>query len=238
MDNKKAVWCLFDGSGLMGQPWAERGYQVYCINSERADHGVYKDARVEHPLIKYINYHIEPEDDLWMNFWKAGAVLKPGIILAFPPCTDLASSGAVHFARKAEADPEFQNKAAQLAQVAQGLANKFGCPYMVENPIGRLSTLWRKPDFIFQPYEYGGYLPATYEHPFFPEYIKPRDAYPKKTCIWCGNGFIKPEPKPVPVEAGYSTQHNKLGGKSAKTKLIRSLTPRGFAEAVFLANRY
>lgn len=45
-----------------------------------------------------------------------------------------------------------------------------------------------------------------------------------------------PDKKPVYVEEGYSLQHKKLGGKSAKTKQIRSETPRGFARAVFEAN--
>lgn len=35
---------------------------------------------------------------------------------------------------------------------------------------------------------------------------------------------------------GQSKAHNKLGGKSDRTKNIRSATPRGFARAVFLAN--
>ena len=46
-----------------------------------------------------------------------------------------------------------------------------------------------------------------------------------------------PDKKPVEVDAGYSDQHKKLGGKSLKTKNIRSATPRGFAKAVFLANK-
>ena len=46
------------------------------------------------------------------------------------------------------------------------------------------------------------------------------------------NGFRMPEKKPVFVEKGYSKQYSRLGGKSARTKLIRSLTPRGFAIAV------
>ena len=51
-----------------------------------------------------------------------------------------------------------------------------------------------------------------------------------------GNGFIEPIAKPVACDAGYSDQHKKLGGKSLKTKNIRSATPRGFAKAVFIAN--
>lgn len=36
---------------------------------------------------------------------------------------------------------------------------------------------------------------------------------------------------------GDSTQYKKLGGKSLKTKNIRSATPRGFARAVYQANK-
>lgn len=56
-----------------------------------------------------------------------------------------------------------------------------------------------------------------------------------KMTIWSlfdGNGFRMSEKKPVFVEKGYSKQYSRPGGKSARTKLIRSLTPRGFAIAV------
>ena len=67
------------------------------------------------------------------------------------------------------------------------------------------------------------------------EYIAARDAYPKKTCLWSGGGFELPDKKPVDCKPGYSDMHKKLGGKSLKTKNIRSATPRGFAKAVFEA---
>ena len=64
-----------------------------------------------------------------------------------------------------------------------------------------------------------------------------RDAYPKKTCLWTGNGFNMPYKVAVECDSfGSSTQHRKLGGKSMKTKNIRSATPRGFARAVVEAN--
>ena len=71
----------------------------------------------------------------------------------------------------------------------------------------------------------------------YPEHIAPRDAYTKRTCLWTNDKFIMPELKPVDCETfGNSRQHRKLGGKSAKTKNIRSATPRGFAQAVFECN--
>ncbi|MCZ0611769.1 DNA cytosine methyltransferase [Escherichia coli] len=158
--------------------------------------------------------------------------------MGFPPCDDLAVSGAAWFSVKREKDPHFQVKAAYNAKIVEKLADMHNVPWMVENPVGVLSTLWRKPDFIFNPCDYGGYLPEDDKHPAFPEYIASRDAYTKKTCIWCGNGFKQPIFRPVSLtdEPGNSQQHRKLGGKSKRTKMIRSLTPRGFARAVFLAN--
>lgn len=227
------VLCMFDGSGIMGHEWAKNGYKVICLNYDGADHGGYESIRIKHKNIEYINVWIDDQ----FNPVEIG-ICKPSIIFAFPPCTDMAVSGAAHFARKAAKDPLFQIKAVNTAKVAARLADEYGCPYMVENPVSVLSSLWRKPDYSFHPYEYGGYLPENDVHPFFPEYIKPRDAYPKKTCLWTGNGFKMPEKLPVPVLSGYSEQHLKLGGKSRKTKVIRSLTPRGFAKAVFLYNDF
>jgi hypothetical protein len=124
----------------------------------------------------------------------------------------------------------------QLVYLVEALGNSYECKWALENPISVISSMWRKPDFMFHPYEYGGYLPINDNHPLYSDHIKPRDAYPKKTCIWSGNGFIKPEKLPVECDSGYSDQHKKLGGKSLKTKNIRSATPRGFAKAVYLVN--
>ena len=110
-------------------------------------------------------------------------------------------------------------------------------PYFIENPVSVLATMWRKPDYRFHPYEYGGYIPDDQaEHPRWPEYIAPRDAYPKNTCLWTGFGFVMPWTDPVEPEQGHSRQHLKLGGKSQRTKDIRSATPRGFATAVYEFN--
>ena len=228
------IWSLFDGSGIMAQPWAEAGHTCYCFNYDGADHGSYKSAKVIHENIHYVNIWI---DCKFITAATLGEHGKPDMIFAFPPCTDMAVSGAAHFARKAEIDPLFQDKAVETARIAALIAEFFSVPYMIENPVSVLSSKWRKPDFSFHPYEFGGYLPEDDEHPVYPEYIKARDAYPKKTCLWVGGGFKMPQRKPVAVNNGYSDQHKKLGGKSQRTKVIRSLTPRGFARAVFEANK-
>jgi len=45
-----------------------------------------------------------------------------------------------------------------------------------------------------------------------------------------------PPKRPTEKPDGYSQQHLKLGGKSQRTKDIRSATPRGFARAVYEFN--
>ena len=158
-----------------------------------------------------------------------------GVVLvgSYPECTDMAVSGAAHFAKKRAINPSFQTDAAALAMLGSKVGELYEVPWYAENPVSVLATLWRKPDFSFHPYEYGGYLPINDSHPTYPEYIAARDAYPKKTCIWCGGGFVKPPVLPVRVDGGYSSQYRLLGGKSRKTKNIRSATPRGWSLAVY-----
>ena len=223
------VWSLFDGSGLMAQPWAEAGHTCYCFNYDGADHGDYArlGAKVEHENIHYINAWIDNKFDF---------EVAPDIIFAFPPCTDLAVSGAAHFETKRKKNPTFQVEAVITCKVAERLAKRYNVPYMIENPVSVLSSLWRKPDYVFNPNEYGGYLPEDDTHPMFPDVIPARDAYAKKTCLWTGNGFVMPDVAVVAADSGDNPGWAKLGGKSARTKTIRSLTPRGFAKAVYGAN--
>lgn len=230
METRMIVLSLYDYTGEAVRPWADAGYDCYCYD-------------IQHPIegrvdgnINYIRADLHDPatiDALAATFRGQGV----RFVMGWPVCTDMAVSGAAHFAKKRAADPAFQTKAAGYAMDCARLAEMLGVPYMVENPVSVLSTLWRKPNHTFHPYEFGGYIPqGEWVHPVWPDYIAARDAYPKKTCLWTGGGFVMPERKPVDVGAGYSTQHLRLGGKSIKTKNIRSATPRGFARAIFEAN--
>lgn len=227
---KKAVF-LYDRTGIMAQPWLDAGYECWLFDGQH-DSGIKRDGN----LVKVGMWFLPSE--IKKHAQDIADMVGQGVefVFGFPECTDLAVSGAAHFAKKRTINPEFQNEATKLAKLVALVGDKFNSPWGAENPVSVLSTLWRKPDFSFHPWEFGGYLPVNDEHPDYPEYIKPRDAYPKKTCIWHGNGFKEPIKIPVDVCPGYSDQHKKLGGKSLKTKNIRSATPRGFALAVFKAN--
>jgi hypothetical protein len=233
---KKAIF-LFDRTGIMAKPWADAGYLCYCFDGQHPK-GVSKS---QHENV--LNCGMWFSTDVFgvlslIDVDKIKTVVGDDceFVFGFPECTDLAVSGASHFASKRDKDRLFQDRAMVLVDLVKLVGEEYQCPWALENPVSVISSLWRKPDYIFHPYQYGGYLPSDDAHPFYPEYIKPRDAYPKKTCIWSGGGFVMPKPKPVACEPGYSDQHKKLGGKSLKTKNIRSATPRGFAKAVFEFN--
>ena len=92
------------------------------------------------------------------------------MIIAFPPCTDLAVSGAAWFARK-QADGSQQRSIDFFMRFANAK-----CPRIaIENPVGIMSKRWRKPDQIIQPYQFG-------------------EPFSKKTCLW-----LKGLPKLVPT---------------------------------------
>ncbi len=227
---KKAIF-LYDYTGYMAKPWIEAGYECWCFDGQHPE-GVSKNG-----LHVTVGMWFKPAClDVQAEKIKNLVGGNVAFIFGFPDCTHMAVSGAKHFAKKLKADPFVQINAAELAKLVKHVGIACKCKWGLENPVSVLATLWRKSDFIFDPYEYGGYLPEDDIHPDYPEYIRPRDAYKKKTCIWHGGGFVEPVKKPVDVSNGYSDQYKKLGGKSLKTKNIRSATPRGFAKAVYLAN--
>lgn len=225
------VLSLYDYTGEAVKPWANAGYDCFCydIQHENTRETFGKGS------ISYVNADLHDRDVICriISEHKTGVAF----VMAFPVCTDMAVSGAAHFASKLAANPMFQKDAVKYAMWCADVGEAIGVPYFIENPVSVLATQWRKSDHNFHPFEYGGYIPESEaQHPTWPEYIAPRDAYPKKTCIWSGGGFVMPDKRPVHCPPGYSDQHKKLGGKSLKTKNIRSATPRGFARAVFAAN--
>ena len=227
----KHVVCLYEESGFSAEEWAVNGYDVFCYDILHTEERVEIAGTGRKIFVPWDATDPAQNDALYARH--AG---HAAIVLAFPPCTDLAVLGAAWFASKKAANPNYRAEAMALVYVAYNMAEALGCPYAIENPVSVISTQWRKPDHIFDPYEYGGYLPEDDVHPAYPEYIEPRDAYPKKTCYWIGGGFVMPEPRPVPCPPGYSKQHRKLGGKSEKTKRIRSASPRGVAKAIYEAH--
>lgn len=196
MDGNNIILDLCSGTGSWSLPYRQAGYDVIPVDIQSGD-----DVRLFKPPMKNVI----------------------GVICA-PPCTDLASSGALYWERKGE------------KSLLEALSIVDACLRIVivskpewwalENPIGRLRNYLGKPKLIFNPCDYG-------------------DAYTKKTCLW--GSFTIPEKNPVaPIKAPNSGHHNQdyylnhFVGKSLTKKeraSIRSETPPGFAKAFFEANR-
>ena len=102
---------------------------------------------------------------------------KWDIILAFPPCTYLTVTGNRWFNVQRYGEKAIQRikDRKEAIKFFMMFANADCEKVVIENPVGIMSTEWRKPDQIIQPYEFG-------------------DPYEKKTCLW-----IKGLPKLIPV---------------------------------------
>lgn len=134
------------------------------------------------------------------------------MMIAFPPCTHLAASGARWW----------KTKGTQQESAIRFVAALRAAPIIkiaIENPVGILSTAWRKPDQIIQPWQFG-------------------DEATKTTCLWLKN-LPKLEPTNI---VGKGARHITKSGKSLPTwynlppspsrSKIRSLTFQGIADAM------
>jgi hypothetical protein len=191
----------------MVRPWAEVGCECWCVDIQ---HSIRNDRTevVGDGLIHYV----------WGDVRGWAPPKRPDYGFGFTPCTHLAVSGARDFKKKAW--PMLRD-GMDLFWAALQAFRWAGCPFMLENPVGRISGLYGEAEHTFNPCDFGGYLePAG-------------DAYTKRTCLWTGNGFKMPDPKPVAPDEG-SKMH--LMPPSEERANARSATPMGFARAVFVAN--
>ena len=133
-------------------------------------------------------------------------------ILAAPVCTCFSGSGACW----KRSDSEMLDALSLVdacIRIVHVLKPKF---WALENPVGKLRKWLGKPVMTFNPCDFG-------------------DPYKKRTLLWGDfNTDLKRNPvKPIVP----SPLHQNYGGKSERTKMMRSITPHGFAKAFFEANK-
>lgn len=209
------VLSLCDRTGVMVQPWLEAGYECWI-------------ADIQHPAgVSYGTGNLVRVGCDVRTFW-AEADIQPhdvAVVFAFPPCTHLAVSGARWFADESRDDKGLEglHDALGIVIACKRICEASGAPWMIENPIGTLSSYWREPDYIFEPWQYARYLQDVKQ-----------DAYTKRTCLWTGGGFVMPPMKPASFLHKADRIHKASPGKDRGD--LRSVTPEGFARAVFEAN--
>lgn len=146
---------------------------------------------------------------------------KWDLIIAHPPCTYLTVTGNRWF--NVEKYGDKARERIKLREEAKEFFMKFveaDCDHiMIENPIGVMSTAYRKPDQIIQPYWFG-------------------DPYEKRTCLWLkGLSKLKKtnevEPGPRQMLSSGKTMAVWYSNLPVSTRAkIRSQTFPGFAEAM------
>ncbi len=126
------------------------------------------------------------------------------LMIAHPPCTHLAVSGARHFAAKKESG--VQQEALEFVRL---LMNADIPKIALENPISIISSNVRKPDQIIQPWQFG-------------------HGETKSTCLWLKN---LPKLTPTNVVDGRSDRIHRMPPSPDRWKL-RSTTYQGIADAM------
>ena len=126
------------------------------------------------------------------------------MMIAHPPCTDLAVSGARHFAAKI-ADGRQQSALNLVRRLMDAPIPRIA----IENPISVISSKIRKPDQIIQPWQFG-------------------HGETKATCLWLKN---LPKLVPTDVVEGREQRIHRMPPGPDRWK-ERSRTFKGIAEAM------
>ena len=126
--------------------------QVVCVELRKLGHEAFSadilDCSGSHP-----EWHIKGDVlKILDNGWD--------MMIAFPPCTHLAVSGARHFKQKIK-----DGRQQQGIDFFMKMVNAPIPKIAIENPIGIMSTKHKKPNQIIHPYHFG-------------------DPYSKATCLW------------------------------------------------------
>jgi hypothetical protein len=206
----KFVLCLCDITGHFSQYWEEFGYTSILVDPQHADVG-------EGQTIK-LGLTVREALPFLGPLCRSGQV---AFVAGFPPCTDVAVSGARWWAEKAKIDPYFQAKAAIVAEQCRMLGELSGAPWFFENPVSAFSGIFGSPGYIFDPCDYAGYAEE--------------DNYFKKTCLWTGGNFKMPHSRPR-GQLGRPDNRIFEAPPGPDRANFRSATPRGFAIACLLAN--
>lgn len=223
--SKGIILDLCGGTGAWSKPYADNGYDVRVLTLP------------DHDVVELVNDS---------DFYNSGVENVVGI-LAAPPCTMFSIARNDKTAKEPRSFRKGMETVEACLRIIWEIQNiqsevwghtnmklKF---WALENPnSGYLKRYLGKPTFVFEPYEFG-------------------DSYTKKTALW--GYFNEPKKRPVkPIKRGNSEgtfvkevehfkelkQHQIPEGYKEKTgytwrTIVRSITPEGFAQAFYKANK-
>ena len=171
-DAKILIAC--EESGIVTEAFIKKGFTNVWSCDLLPTSGNYPDHHLQQDVTELLKEH-----------WD--------MIIAFPPCTHLAVSGARHFEKKIK-----DGRQQQGIDFFMLFANASCAKVAIENPVGIMSSKWRKPDQIIQPFEYG-------------------DPFKKTTCLWL-KGLPKLKPSNIVDEGEFIEFVSKKGVKKKQPK--------------------
>lgn len=177
-----------------------RGHRAYSCDIQPCSGG-HPEWHILHDVDPYLN------GDCLFETMDGEVHAIPGewdLIIAFPPCTDLAVSGARWFKEKQKDGRQERSKEFFL-KFTKCICDKI----CIENPIGIMSTQYRKPDQIIQPWMFG-------------------HGETKATCLWLKN---LPKLEPTNIVNGREQRIWKMTPGPERAK-ARSVTYHGVAKAM------
>ena len=198
----KHILIACEESQTIATAFRERGFEAFSCDL--------LDCSGGHP-----EYHIKGDVlPLLLEPWD--------LVIAHPPCTYLTVTGIKWY------NPKYNENVEERIKARQKAIDFFMCfvnapceKIAIENPVGIMSTLYRKPDQIIQPYNFG-------------------DPVSKKTCLW-----LKGLPKLIPTKHVEPTFIMFKSGKRLdkwyadifnlppeKRARVRSKTFQGIADAI------
>lgn len=199
------------------------GHEAYSCDIQECSGG-HPEWHIHDDALAYINgyamfYTADGKEHCIHGKWD--------LLIAHPPCTHLCSAGQHWFSRGFK-NPELRDNAFHFFMM---FVNADCDKICVENPVGIVSTRYRKPDCIIQPYEFG-------------------EPYTKQTCLWLKNlPPLNPTNILTKPESGWKNQSfdkngkyrgfvnygidgKVLGWNDPKTAVVRSKTYPGIAKAM------
>lgn len=199
---------LYDKTGIMARPWAEAGYECYCVDIQ---HSIRKPRVVGNITFMWGDCRT------WVPPDSVARRLR--FLAAFPPCTHVTVADARDFRTKGTA---MLRDSLEMFSAAYSAARWAGVPFMIENPIGKFSDHMQKPDYYFHPWHYGD--PWTKNTCLWTGggFVMPAPTVTDPYAVWPDWDQIKDK------------IHKMAPGDDREDK--RSETPPGFARAAFESN--
>ena len=198
------------------------GHEAYSCDIE-SSYGGHPEWHIQKDVLKILEYR---SVSFFTQDGESHTVDKWDLIIAHPPCTYLSNVATSKHSLKSTTLEEINERTAKRIQAQEFFMQftKANCDKIaIENPVGVMNTVYRKPDQIIEPYQ-------------FAESEEDKENYvTKKTCLWLKgleplitNDLPKPDNAQLYGKAG--CWHEVQGQKNKAT--VRSKTFLGIAKAM------